>query len=181
MRRAASGPPVRRHRIAYRFVAPETSPSTIGIPGRSAASRMINRPAVLDTVDGVSDLFDRIEIPLLVGGVFPDAQGRLVRKVIWRDRQIIGRGDRSEHSARQIVFRPVTRAEIPAEPIRRRIGRIGVGKKARDAAQMGADPDQNRIFGARWSDASSWHRAVAGSPWIRDRSGGRPAWDPAVS
>src|SRR5271169_1927294 len=92
--------------------------------------------------DGASNLFDRVEIPILGGRVLADAQRRLLRKVIGGDRQIVGRGDGFEHAARQVVFRAMARAKIPTEPIGRRVARIRLRKKAWDAAEVSADPDQ---------------------------------------
>ena len=47
--------------------------------------------------------------------------------MIGRHRQVIGRGHALEDPAGEIVFRAVARAEEAAEPVRRRIGRVGFG------------------------------------------------------
>ena len=63
----------------------------------------------------------------------------------WHRQVVRGRNARVD-AACQIVFRPVARAEVAARPVGCRGRRVRGRHVARQASQMRADTDQNRVF-----------------------------------
>src|ERR1700722_12068637 len=93
------------------------------------------------------DLLNRVEIEIRARRVLTDPHSLVVGEVIWRHWQVVGRGHTLEDTAGQIVFRTVARAEEAAWPIGRWIRGARLRIEQRNAAEVGADPDEHENLG----------------------------------
>ncbi len=93
-----------------------------------------------------SDLPDRRKIEIAAGRILANPNCRFVDKFVWRNRQIVRRGDTIEYASCQIIFRAMTRTKISAQPVCRGLRGILKRLEQRNAAEMGAYPDKHSIF-----------------------------------
>ena len=90
---------------------------------------------------------DRGKFKIAAGWIFSDPDCRFVDEVVWRDRQVVRRGDTVKYSPRQIVFRTMTGTKIPAKPIFGRLLCILKRLEQRDAAEMSANANKHSVLG----------------------------------